>query len=127
VLPNGDLETPVENRWYNVGWYRSGTIPGERGSAVIDGHLDRPGGSPAVFWNLRKVHVGDAVMVIDAQGKTTRFHVTRVAFYEPQAAPLQEIFGNDDGTYLNLITCAGDWIPSEHQTTLRLVVYTALG
>ncbi len=127
VLPNGDLETPIENRWYNVGWYQSGTIPGERGSAVIDGHLDRPGGSPAVFWNLRRVHVGDAVMVIDAQGKTTRFHVTRVVFYEPQAAPLQEIFGNDGGTYLNLITCAGDWLPNEHQTTLRLVVYTALG
>ncbi len=26
--------------------------------------------------------------------------------------------------FLNLITCAGDWIPSQHQTTLRLVVYT---
>jgi hypothetical protein len=25
-----------------------------------------------------------------------------------------------------LITCAGDWIPSQHQTTLRLVVYTSL-
>jgi sortase (surface protein transpeptidase) len=127
VLANGDLETPTENRWYNVGWYQSGTIPGERGSAVIDGHLDRPGGNPAVFWNLRQVHVGDAVMVIDAQGNPVRFHVTRVAFYEPQAAPLQEIFGNAGGIYLNLITCAGDWLPSAHQTTLRLVVYTALG
>jgi hypothetical protein len=25
-----------------------------------------------------------------------------------------------------LITCAGDWIPSQHQTSLRLVVYTTL-
>ena len=127
VLANGDLDTPTQNPWYNVGWYRSGTPPGEQGSAVIDGHLDRPGGTPAVFWNLRHIHAGDAVIVIDAQGRSIHFHVTRVAFYQPQAAPLQEIFGNNGGTYLNLITCAGDWIPSERQTTLRQVVYTVLG
>ena len=50
----------------------------------------------------------------------------QVAFYSPQDAPIQEIFGNEAGTYLNLITCAGDWIASQHQTTLRLVVYTTL-
>jgi hypothetical protein len=76
---------------------------------------------------LRHIHAGDAVIVIDAQGRSIHFHVTRVAFYQPQVAPLQEIFGNNGGTYLNLITCAGDWIPSERQTTLRQVVYTVLG
>lgn len=126
VLSSGDLETPAAHPWVDVGWYASGPIPGEQGSAVIDGHLDRPGGYPAVFWYLRNVHVGDAVIVVNAQGNSKRFRVTRVAFYPPQAAPLQEIFGNDSGTYLNLITCAGDWIPSQHQTTLRLVVYTVL-
>jgi sortase (surface protein transpeptidase) len=126
VQANGDLQTPQENPWDNVGWYRSGTIPGERGSAVIDGHLDRPGGYPAVFWQLRRLQAGDAVLVIDAAGRTVHFHVTRVASYAAQAAPLQEIFGKGGGSYLNLITCAGDWIPSQHQTTLRLVVYTAL-
>jgi sortase (surface protein transpeptidase) len=109
-----------------VGWYNAGTIPGERGSAVIDGHLDRPGGYPAVFWNLRYVQVGDAVIVVNRRGKTLHFHVTRILFYPPQDAPVQDIFGNTAGTFLNLITCAGDWIPSQHQTTLRLVVYTTL-
>jgi sortase (surface protein transpeptidase) len=126
VQANGDMQTPQENPWDNVGWYQSGAIPGERGSAVIDGHLDRPGGAPAVFWQLRQLHAGNAVMVIDAAGRTLHFRVKRVAFYAPQAAPLQEIFGNAGGSYLNLITCAGDWIPSQRQTTLRLVVYTAL-
>jgi hypothetical protein len=65
-------------------------------------------------------------MVIDAQRKILHFRVTHVALYPPQDAPLQEIFGNNAGNYLNLITCAGDWIPSQHQTTLRLVVYTSL-
>jgi hypothetical protein len=65
-------------------------------------------------------------MVINAQGKTMHFRVLRIASYTPQSAPVQDIFGNTGGIYLNLITCAGTWIPSEHQTTMRLVVYTTL-
>lgn len=126
IQPNGDLETPAGKPWDDVGWYSSGPVPGQRGSAVIDGHLDRPGGYPAVFWRLRELHAGDAVMIVNAQGKTIHFRVDAVMFYTPQQAPLQQIFGNGGGTYLNLITCAGDWIQSQHQTTLRLVVYTTL-
>lgn len=126
ILNNGDLATPTRSPWTDVGWFVSGPQPGGQGSAVIDGHLDRPGGYPAVFWNLRYMQVGGRVMVVSASGKTLNFQVTRVAFYAPEAAPIQAIFGNSGGTYLNLITCAGDWIPSQHQTTLRLVVYTTL-
>jgi Sortase domain len=127
TLPNGDMATPTQNPWEDSGWYNGGPHPGERGSAVIDGHLDRPGGFPAVFWYLRNIHVGDAVFATQKDGKQLRFHVTRIAYYDPQEAPLQDIFGNRSGIYLNLITCAGDWIPDQHQTTLRLVVYTTLG
>lgn len=127
TLANGDMATPTQNPWVDSGWYSDGPHPGERGSAVIDGHLDRPGGYPAVFWYLRNIHVGDAVFVTAKDGKQLRFHVTRIAYYTPQDAPLQDIFGNRSNTYLNLITCAGDWIPNQHQTTLRLVVYTTLG
>jgi sortase (surface protein transpeptidase) len=126
ILNNGDLATPTHNPWEDVGWFVSGPRPGGAGSAVMDGHLDRPGGYPAVFWNLRNIQIGATVMVITANGKTLSFRVTRVALYQPQAAPIQEIFGNASGAYLNLITCAGDWIPSQHQTSLRLVVYTTL-
>ncbi len=127
ILASGDLNTPQRNPWTDVGWYDTGTLPGERGSAVIDGHLDRPGGFPAVFWFLSDMRVGDEVTVVMTSGKTLHFHVTRIAFYPPQGAPLQGIFGDSSGDYLNLITCAGDWIPSQHQTTLRMVVYTTLG
>lgn len=126
ILSNGDLETPPAHPWVDTGWFSSGPLPGQHGSAVIDGHLDRPGGYPAVFWYLRNIHIGDEVLVVNGQGQTLHFRVTQVAFYPPQAAPLQQIFGNDSDTYLNLITCAGDWIPSQHQTTLRQVVYTVL-
>ena len=126
IRSDSDLATPAHHPWEDVGWYDLGPFPSERGSAVIDGHLDRPGGYPAVFWRLRDIQVGDDVQVIGSAGKALHFRVTRIAYYPADQAPLQDIFGNLGGRYLNLITCAGDWIPNQHQTTLRLVVYTSL-
>ncbi|RAQ98308.1 class F sortase [Thermogemmatispora tikiterensis] len=126
VTASGELEVPVRQPWDDVGWYRLGPRPGERGSAVIDGHLDRPGGAPAVFWRLRELKPGDVVQVLDTQGEWWSFRVHALAYYPPTQAPLQQIFADTSGHYLNLITCAGDWIASEHQTQLRLVVYTTL-
>jgi sortase (surface protein transpeptidase) len=125
VLSNGDLDTPRQHPWNDVGWYTAGPRPGERGSAVLDGHLDRPGGFPAVFWNLHSMQVGDTIKVQMSSGRSLLFHVTRVAAYPPQDAPLQAIFGDSGGNYLNLITCAGDWIPWQHQTALRMVVFAS--
>jgi len=124
IRSDSDLATPTQHPWEDVGWYDLGPFPSERGSAVIDGHLDRPGGYPAVFWRLRDIQVGDDVQVIGSAGKALHFRVTRIAYYPADQAPLQDIFGNLGGRYLNLITCAGDWIPGQHQTTLRLVVYS---
>src|SRR5438876_10308986 len=124
IRSDSDSTTPTQHPWEDAGWYDMGPLPGERGSAVIDGHLDRPGGYPAVFWRLRDIQVGDDVQVIGSAGKAVHFRVTRIAYYRADQAPLQDIFGNLGGKYLNLITCAGDWIPGQHQTTLRLVVYS---
>ncbi len=123
---DGSMEVPAQQQWDGVGWYKYGPVPGEKGSAVIDGHLDRPGGSPAVFWYLHELHAGDTVMVVTHDGKTLRFSVTMLQRYAPEQAPLANIFGDQSGSYLNLITCAGQWIASEHQTTQRLVVYATL-
>jgi len=126
ILSNGDLETPMSNPWTGVGWYSQGPRPGEQGSAVLDGHVDQPGGSLAIFGHLRDLRKGNEVQIVDSSGKTLHFQVTDVQYYTPQKAPLQAIFGNGGGKYLNLITCAGSWVPSQNQTTLRLVVYTIL-
>ena len=120
------MGVPTRNQWEGVGWYQSGPIPGQRGSAVIDGHLDRPGALPAVFWRLHELKQGDIVTVKDASGHGLHFQVTKVASYPPDNAPTAQIFGNSSGYFLNLITCAGQWIPKRHQTSLRLVVYTTL-
>jgi len=126
ITADGTMDVPRQQPWDGVGWYTYGTYPGEIGSAVMDGHLDRPGGRPAVFWRLRNLHTGDAVLLVDDEGKTLRFRVTDIEIYTPQNAPRRTIFGKRSGSFLNLITCVGTWIPSLQQTTQRLVVYTTM-
>ena len=65
-------------------------------------------------------------MVVNPEEKPMHFRVMNIKYYTANNAPLQTIFGNKAGIFLNLITCAGQWISSQHQTTLRLVIYTAL-
>jgi sortase (surface protein transpeptidase) len=124
--PEGLMDVPTHNKWVTVGWYKNGPKPGQVGSAVIDGHLDRDGGAPAVFWDLHKLHLDDVVSVQSKTGRTLHFKVIKVAKYAPDAAPVAQIFGNNNGIFLNLITCAGVWVPAENQPSQRLVVYTKL-
>jgi sortase (surface protein transpeptidase) len=126
TLPNGDLQVPIQHPWEDVGWYQDGPVPGQVGSAVIDGHMDRPGELPAVFWNLHRLHMRDWIQIVLADGSSVSFRVTQVSTYPPTTMPLSRIFEDTSGTYLNLITCAGIWIPSQQQTSLRLVVYSVL-
>ena len=123
---SGHLAVPKYNQWNSVGWYQAGPHPGGDGSSVIDGHLNRPGGAPAVFWNLQHLHNGDMVVVQDKNGHVLHFKVIKVAYYAPSKAPLAQIYGNTHGIFLNLITCAGDWDVDQNQYNQRLVVYTQL-
>src|SRR5258708_12280188 len=119
IQANGDLATPTQRPWDDVGWYKLGPLPGERGSAVIDGHLDRPGGSWAVFWRLSDMRVGNEVLVMNSAGKTLHFRVTGMASYSPRDAPIQQIFGDDPAHFLNLITYPLVLLPVKPQPTLR--------
>jgi len=122
----GRMEVPTINQWNGVGWYQNGTVPGAQGSAVIDGHLDTTTGAPAVFWKLSALHVGDLVTVKDKTGHKVRFRVFKLQSYVLDQAPLDQIFTKNDGTYLNLITCAGSWDYSQNQFNQRLVVFTQM-
>lgn len=109
----------------NVAWYNLGPRPGEQGSAVIDGHLDGPYQTPAVFENLAKIVVGDSVIIKDDQGKDIRFEVIEMRMYNVNDET-SEIFNRQDGNYLNLITCAGTWDSGKQDYSQRRVVFTKL-
>lgn len=110
----------------NVAWYNLGSKPGEFGNAVLAGHLDTAAGGPAVFYNITSLKPGDEVSVVDDKQKTYTYSVTRTVTYRFDQVPLQEVFGETDGTYLNLITCEGAFDTVNQNYSHRTVVYTEL-
>lgn len=110
----------------NVGWYEFGYKPGEKGSAVFAGHLDKVTGEPAVFYELNKLEEGDEIVVTDRNGRKLAFEVIRSRVYPFDKVPLEEIFNSTDRERLNLITCTGSWNKDNKNYTNRLVVYSQL-
>ena len=111
----------------NVAWYNLGARPGAMGSAVIAGHRDEADGSPSVFWDLKKLAVGDKIIVTDSSGKEFTFLVTDKAEYPDASFPLQKVFATTgDRPILNLITCDGAWSKTARNYSHRYVVYAEL-
>lgn len=123
LTAEGAMDTPVDQ--FNVAWYNRGPRPGERGSAVIDGHLDGENQTTAVFKDLNQVKVGDTIVVIDEKGSRLVFTVRSTKLYDSQA-DTREVFINPNGYYLNLITCAGAWNEDRQDYEERLVVFSEL-
>jgi Sortase domain len=130
LTATGDMDAPVSKAvnspfWTSVFWYAGGTAPGQTGSAVLAGHVDRVGGDPAIFWSLGMLKPGDKVFIITYEQKTLQFVVERLASY-PINAPgkdvLNAVFGPTPEHHLNLITCTGVWTGNTYNQ--RLVVFT---
>lgn len=125
VTDTGNMAAP--SNFTDVSWYKYGTTPGEKGSAVMAGHEDNALTLPGVFYDLHKLEIGDDIYVVRNNGERLHFKVveeTVYAYDDPK--PLTKIFNRDDGTYLNLITCAGDWVPEAKTNDRRLVIYAKL-
>lgn len=116
----------VPQKVEDVAWYNLGFRPGQKGSAVIDGHYDTPTGAPAVFYYISKLVPGDTIQVHDDQGNTYTFTVTQNINYPYNNLPLQQIFASNDKARLNLITCSGVWNHNQHNYSTRDVVYAEL-
>jgi LPXTG-site transpeptidase (sortase) family protein len=105
-------------------WFELGPRPGEKGSAIIDGHSGWRNGIPAVFDNLHKLDKGDKIHIEDDKGEIITFVVREFRTYGPKEdAP--DVFGSSDGgAHLNLITCTGVWNNIDKTHSDRLVVFT---
>jgi sortase (surface protein transpeptidase) len=110
----------------NVAWYNLGYKPGDKGSAVIAGHLDDVNLQPAVFWNVMKLNTGDEIIVRDSAGKELKFKVVDKQLYPYNQFPLEQVFNSTDKPRLNLITCQGEFNQASQNYTQRGVVYAEL-
>jgi LPXTG-site transpeptidase (sortase) family protein len=126
VATKADGSMDIPHNPFNVAYYRYGASVGEKGNAVIAGHLDWYNIGAAVFYNLRKLQPGDMVYVYTTLGIRHSFRVTETASYPLNDFPQERIFGSSDSPNLNLITCNGSFDPSSASYNRRLVVYTTL-
>ncbi|GGJ90749.1 hypothetical protein GCM10007063_11700 [Lentibacillus kapialis] len=120
---NGQMGVPENFRL--TGWFDRGSKPGERGSAVIDGHVDDKTG-PGVFFDLEDMKKGDEVEVFNDEGDKLVFEVVDKQVFPMNDAPVEDIFGYTSRRMLNLVTCTGTFDHSKGSHLDRLVVYTEL-
>jgi len=104
-LTRGALGGP--ERPDDVGWYAESPLPGDRGAAILVGHVDSRSG-PAVFYRLAQLRSGDLVVVRRTDGRV-RFRVQELARYPRTSVPLQAVFGPTPDRALRLITCDGPY------------------
>lgn len=120
---NGRMGLPTN--FVDVSWYKYGPKPGERGSAVIAGHLDTVIDDRAVFAKLASLKTGDDIYITDQKGNKIHFRVIKQEVYDDTKAPLDKIFDQNISTArLNLITCDGAWDPVAKNYNQRLVIYS---
>ncbi|MDI3421126.1 class F sortase [Streptomyces luteolus] len=104
----GSLDVPPAGRRNLAGWYEAGTTPGERGTAVVAGHVDNAEG-PAVFYALGALRKGQTVEVDRDDGRTAVFTVDAVEVYDSRDFPDDKVYGAAARPELRVITCGGGY------------------
>ncbi|WP_051971199.1 class F sortase [Kitasatospora azatica] len=120
----GHLATPPDSERNLAGWYHQGVSPGQRGTALMTGHVDTARG-PAVFYGLGALHRGDRIDVARADRTTAWFVVDAVDVYDRTAFPDRQVYGQAPDPQLRLITCGGGYTKGQGYRG-NLVVYAHL-
>lgn len=122
---DGSVQVPAADRPGEAGWYDRGPAPGERGAAVLLGHVDSVEGA-AVFYDLGRVRPGDRVEVARADGRVAVFTVESVERVAKDRFPTRRVYGPLDHAGLRLVTCGGVFDRTERGYRDNVIVYAAL-
>ncbi|MFJ8104772.1 class F sortase [Streptomyces sp. NPDC096132] len=108
LTPSGSLDAPPADRKNLAGWYEAGTTPGERGTAIVAGHVDNADG-PAVFYDLGALRKHSTIEVDRRDGTVAVFTVDAVEVYDARHFPDAKVYGAAAGPELRVITCGGGY------------------
>ncbi|MER6568594.1 class F sortase [Streptomyces sp. NPDC001093] len=89
-----------------AGWFTGAVSPGEKGTAVIVGHVDNQRG-PAVFYGLGALKKGNRIEVLRKDGKTAVFETYGVEVFSKSGFPGDRVYGSKGTPELRVITCGG--------------------
>jgi hypothetical protein len=119
----GGMQVPAD--FGRAGWFTEGPAPGQVGPSVIAGHVDSRTG-PAVFYRLRELRPGQAILVERADGSRLRFVVEQARSYPKEGFPTAAVFGPVPEAALRLITCGGAFDRARGSYRDNLVVFARL-
>lgn len=124
--PDGTIEIPAGEDYDKAAWYKHGAAPGQIGSAVIEGHVDSIKTGPSIFFTLGSVQPGQSVFVDRADGARVEFVVEKVAEFNKDNFPTEQVYGGKDYAALTLITCSGTFDTDSGEYQSNIVVTTRL-
>ncbi|MET9438525.1 class F sortase [Streptomyces sp. NPDC006551] len=105
---NGWIAAPPPEDSNLAGWYQNGIAPGQRGTAIIVGHVDNATG-PAVFYSLGALHKGEHIEVERYDGRVAVFEIYGVEVYSKNNFPGVQVYGDTGEPELRVITCGGGY------------------
>jgi LPXTG-site transpeptidase (sortase) family protein len=89
-----------------AGWFTGAVAPGEKGTAVVVGHVDNKQG-PAVFYGLGALKKGNLVEVVRQDGRTAVFEIYGIEVFEKNNFPGDRVYASKGAAELRVITCGG--------------------
>ncbi|XVQ07094.1 class F sortase [Spirillospora sp. CA-255316] len=122
--PDGSVQVPAADRPGEAGWYEGGPTPGERGPAVLLGHVDSAKGA-AVFYDLGRLRPGQRVEVGRADGRVAVFTVESVERVSKDRFPTQRVYGPLGHAGLRLVTCGGAFDETRRSYRDNIIVYAS--
>jgi LPXTG-site transpeptidase (sortase) family protein len=120
LTDGGALDVPKD--FSTAGWWAAGPEPGERGAAVITGHIDSTAG-PAAFYTLADASPGDKVYVHREDASTATFVIDRLGQYPKDDFPTHQVYDKTPEPTLRLITCGGTFDDSTGHYRDNIVAY----
>jgi sortase (surface protein transpeptidase) len=119
---DGSLQVPPNG--FPAGWFTGAPTPGERGPAVIAGHVPWSGRA-GVFARLSRLKPGDTITVTRQDRTPAVFRVSRVRQYPKSGFPSAAVYGDLNHAGLRLITCGG-LDPASNTYEANLVAFADL-
>jgi hypothetical protein len=119
TLDDGSIDVPRDPS--TAAWFTGGPRPGDRGPAVIVGHVDSKRG-PCVFWRLHELPVG-AVVTVETTTGPVEFVVESVEQYPKDQFPTHDVYGAVPRPALRLVTCGGSFDRSIGHYRDNIVAY----
>ncbi|MFD4525873.1 class F sortase [Streptomyces sp. NPDC058470] len=121
---DGWVDAPPPDDPNLAGWFTGAVSPGEKGTAVLDGHVDNMRG-PAVFYGLGALEKGNRIEVQRKDGKTAVFEIYGIEVFEKSNFPGDRVYGSKGAPELRVITCGGGF-SKQHGYDGNVVVFARL-